>query len=242
MQSGQPPGRPAGAGAPGRAADVQPVRPGASDIPGAWGVPDLQGVSDVVDVRLRPGLEALAGWVRRGRPTGPVAAAPAAGRLLLAVAPGLADELPGLLDWLGWGGVPLDLRGRRLAPGPADPAPGPLVWLRPPAEDRPPLGLDLGGTQTLYRLLDALAVATARALLHAPAPVGRTPVHRPPAHRLPAQRQQAQAQQAQAQQPRGQQAQAQQARRQPARRGPAAPAGGTAALALQGAAQLWAFS
>jgi hypothetical protein len=134
-------------------------------------------VIDVVDARFRPGLEALGCWARQGRPIGAVAAAPASGRLLLAVAPGLADELPALLDWLGWGGVPLDLRGRRVPWDPADPsapagrtAPAErLVWLRPPAADRPPLRLDLGGTPTLCRLLDALAVATARALLHAPA-------------------------------------------------------------------------
>jgi hypothetical protein len=70
-------------------------------------------------------------------PTGPVALAGNTVRLL--VAAGSADELPGLLEWLEWGGLALDLRavgagGRIPAPlppgwsGPREAA----VWLRPP--------------------------------------------------------------------------------------------------------------
>ncbi|MDH2387548.1 SCO3374 family protein [Streptomyces sp. HNM0663] len=79
---------------------------------------------------------------RTGLP-GPVALAGARVRLL--VAPGAADELPGLLDWLEWSGVDLALTalgagGRMAAPPPPGwPAPseravsrGAAVWLRPP--------------------------------------------------------------------------------------------------------------
>ncbi|MFD7514678.1 SCO3374 family protein [Streptomyces niveus] len=90
--------------------------------------------------------------------TGPVALA--AGRMRLLVAAGGADELPGLLDWLEWGGVALDLTavgagGRMTAPeplgrprGPTGAAPGgsfggrpgaeqgAAVWLRPPEPGR----------------------------------------------------------------------------------------------------------
>lgn len=70
-------------------------------------------------------------------PTGPVALAGDTVRLL--VAAGSADELPGLLQWLEWGGLAHDLRavgaGGRI-PAPLPPGwPGPreaAVWLRPP--------------------------------------------------------------------------------------------------------------
>ncbi|WP_405614105.1 SCO3374 family protein [Streptomyces sp. NBC_01511] len=53
--------------------------------------------------------------------TGPVALV--AGRMRLLMAAGGADELPGLLDWLEWGGIALDLTavgadGRMTAPEP----------------------------------------------------------------------------------------------------------------------------
>ncbi|MFD3487512.1 SCO3374 family protein [Streptomyces sp. NPDC058665] len=80
--------------------------------------------------------------------TGPVALA--GGRMRLLVAAGGADELPGLLDWLEWGGIALDLTaigadGRMTAPEPPGGAPGPrgpgaeqgaAVWLRPPEPGR----------------------------------------------------------------------------------------------------------
>lgn len=70
-------------------------------------------------------------------PTGPVALD--GGTMRLLVAAGSADELPGLLDWLEWGGLALELTavgagGRIPAPlppgwsGPREAA----VWLRPP--------------------------------------------------------------------------------------------------------------
>ncbi len=76
---------------------------------------------DVLDVPLDAGLAVL----RRFGRTGPAAAC--AGRVLLLVAAGSAEEVPGLLDWLDWGGVELDLAlrgaGGRM-PAPAVPAAG----------------------------------------------------------------------------------------------------------------------
>lgn len=110
---------------------------------------------DVLDVPAGAGAVAL----RRLGPGSPVALQ--GDRMRLLVAAGSAEELPGLLDWLEWGTLALDLvalgaGGRMVAPLPperastgprailpgrsgADPAlraPGPLegaaVWLRPP--------------------------------------------------------------------------------------------------------------
>lgn len=58
---------------------------------------------------------------RMGRATGPVALL--GSRMRLLVAAGGAEELPGLLDWLEWGGISLDLTalgadGRMTAPLP----------------------------------------------------------------------------------------------------------------------------
>lgn len=71
--------------------------------------------------------------------TGPVALVD--GRMRLLVAAGGADELPGLLDWLEWGGIGLDLTavgpgGRMTAPRP--PGPG---GARGPRGPRGPTGL-----------------------------------------------------------------------------------------------------
>lgn len=85
-------------------------------------------------------LPAVAGHavLRRVGRTGPVALA--GQRMWLLVAAGGADELPGLLDWLEWGGITLDLTaigagGHITAPappdGPGDPS-GAALWLRPP--------------------------------------------------------------------------------------------------------------
>ncbi|MDI3388900.1 SCO3374 family protein [Streptomyces sp. B-S-A8] len=73
--------------------------------------------------------------------TGPAALAGNTVRFL--VAAGGADELPGLLEWLEWGGLVRDLRAvgaGGLIPAPLPPGrPGPreaAVWLRPPGPGR----------------------------------------------------------------------------------------------------------
>ncbi|MGW8764797.1 SCO3374 family protein [Streptomyces sp. NPDC055815] len=80
---------------------------------------------------------------RMGALTGPVALM--GRRMGLLVAAGSAEELPGLLDWLEWGGISLDLAvrgagGRTTAPLPpgwsGSGAPGDAVWLRAPAPGR----------------------------------------------------------------------------------------------------------
>ncbi|MFF0478031.1 SCO3374 family protein [Streptomyces sp. NPDC004284] len=80
---------------------------------------------------------------RMGAATGPVALL--GHRMGLLVAAGSAEELPGLLDWLEWGGISLDLvalgaDGRMTAPLPpgrsGSGAPGAAVWLRAPAPGR----------------------------------------------------------------------------------------------------------
>lgn len=113
---------------------------------------------DVLDVPAEAGAQAL----RHLGPGSPVALR--GDRMQLLVAAGSAEELPGLLDWLEWGAVSLDLRalgtGDTLeAPeppaGPAAVRPGSLrpgavppvsgrsgsvqgaaVWLRPPGPGR----------------------------------------------------------------------------------------------------------
>nr|WP_324611004.1 SCO3374 family protein [Streptomyces pactum] len=116
---------------------------------------------DVLDVPAEAGraaLERLGPFRRPGpvpwRPGFPVAVR--GERMLLLVAAGGAEELPGLLEWLEWGSLPLDLTavgagGLMEAPlaseagstesGPAWPPPRPpdrdglrgdAVWLRPP--------------------------------------------------------------------------------------------------------------
>lgn len=108
---------------------------------------------DVLDVPAEAGLAAL----RHLAPGSPVAARD--GRLRLLVAPGSAQEVPGVLDWLEWGTLPLDLAalgagahmeaplppgqgltGPAPEPGGTRPLPrgrsgavqGAAVWLRPP--------------------------------------------------------------------------------------------------------------
>jgi hypothetical protein len=106
---------------------------------------------DVLELPADAGFAVL----RRLPRTGPVALEGQRMRLLVAV--GGAEELPGLLDWLEWGGIALDLTalgagGRMAAPWPPTP---PLVagagaagsweaaggraqpvWLRPPDPGR----------------------------------------------------------------------------------------------------------
>ncbi|MFV0128478.1 SCO3374 family protein [Streptomyces sp. HMX112] len=96
-------------------------------------------------------------------------------RMRMLVAAGSADELPGLLDWLEWGGVALDLTalgtgGRTTAPVPPGRSgpgvPGTAVWLRPPRPGREveptlPALLATGGSGAgapgLVRLVDTAA-------------------------------------------------------------------------------------
>ncbi|MBX7553759.1 SCO3374 family protein [Streptomyces sp. tea 10] len=72
---------------------------------------------DVLDVPAEAGARAL----RHLAPGSPVALR--GDRMQLLVAAGGAEELPGLLDWLEWSAVPLDLRA--LGAGGAVEAPGP---------------------------------------------------------------------------------------------------------------------
>ncbi|MGW7439959.1 SCO3374 family protein [Streptomyces sp. NPDC054849] len=86
--------------------------------------------------------DAGAALLRRPVATGPVALMGLRMRFL--VAAGSAEELDGLLDWLEWGGVALDLTalgagGRITAPAPPGPPSGgsprgAAVWLRPPEQ------------------------------------------------------------------------------------------------------------
>lgn len=88
---------------------------------------------DVLDLPSDAGFALL----RRTPVTGPVALEGSRVRLL--VAAGSADELPGLLDWLEWGGIALDLTamgaggliGAPVPPGLRG-AQGAARWLRPP--------------------------------------------------------------------------------------------------------------
>lgn len=127
--------------------------------------------------------DAGAAVLRRGVRTGPVALH--GDRMRLLVAAGSADEVPGLLSWLEWGGVTLDLvavgaGGRMpapLPPGWTGPR-GAAVWLRPPAPGREPEselpGLPGTGADghpgrvrgpDLVRLLDTAATECHRARL-----------------------------------------------------------------------------
>jgi hypothetical protein len=91
---------------------------------------------DVLDVPAEAGHAAL----RHLAPGSPVALR--GDRMRLLVAAGSAEELPGVLDWLEWGALPLDLTvigegGLMDAPPPpprgwADAPQGAAVWLRPP--------------------------------------------------------------------------------------------------------------
>ncbi|MFI0944331.1 SCO3374 family protein [Streptomyces sp. NPDC021020] len=109
----------------------------------AGGVPGLvTGVRfDALDVPAEAGYALLGRFPRPGA-LGPVALDGRRVRLL--VAAGSAEELPGLLEWLDWGGIPLDLSALgsgRLMRAPAHPEWGRReaaydrsapVWLRPP--------------------------------------------------------------------------------------------------------------
>jgi hypothetical protein len=119
--------------------------------------------------------DAGAAVLHRGAVTGPVALSGASMQLL--VAAGSAEELPGLLDWLEWRGVGLELTALGAGgaitapPPPGHSAPqGAAVWLRPPAAGRlrlPALaGLGgIGGAPDLVRLVDTAATECHRARL-----------------------------------------------------------------------------
>ncbi|MEV6178742.1 SCO3374 family protein [Streptomyces sp. NPDC052015] len=127
---------------------------------------------DVLEVPAEAGHAAL----RRLAPGSPVAVEGARMRLL--VAAGSAEELPGILRWLEWGALPLDLRAvgaggvieAPLPPGPECsrppwPAQGAAVWVRPPEAGREveaslPTVSALGGgggAPDLVRWVDTLA-------------------------------------------------------------------------------------
>jgi hypothetical protein len=144
---------------------------------------------DVLDVPREAGAAAL----RRLCPTSPVTLH--GDRVGLLVAAGGAEELPGLLEWLEWGSLPLDLRalgagGFITAPAPVGaPGPGPArvplpapaavgsqgaaVWLRPPVPGRevesslPTLSAlgGGGGAPDLVRLVETVATECHRVRL-----------------------------------------------------------------------------
>ncbi|MFH8978422.1 SCO3374 family protein [Streptomyces sp. NPDC017890] len=152
---------------------------------------------DVLDVPAEAGHAALERLGRSGpglrRPGFPVAVR--GGRMSLLVAAGSAEEMPGLLEWLEWGSLPLDLTAvgagglmeAPMAPGPGStglpPRPpgrdglrGAAVWLRPP---EPGCGGDaslptlsaMGGAGTapdLARLVHTLATQCHRIRLSPP--------------------------------------------------------------------------
>ncbi|MET7652246.1 MULTISPECIES: SCO3374 family protein [unclassified Streptomyces] len=135
---------------------------------------------DVLDVPAEAGLWAL----RRLAPGSPVAVG--GDRMLLLVAAGGAEEVPGILQWLEWGALRLDLKaigagglieaplrpsgrdqeeGRNPGPERPEPVQGAAVWLRPPvagreAEASLPTMSALGGVgcaPDLVRLVNTLA-------------------------------------------------------------------------------------
>lgn len=111
---------------------------------------------DALDAPAEAGFAVLSRFSRPGL-LGPVALD--GHRIRLLVAAGSAQELPGLLEWLEWGGIPLDLgalgAGQEMR-APAHPEWGRReaaydrsapVWLRPP---RP--GFDVESTVPALRL------------------------------------------------------------------------------------------
>ncbi|MDJ1131989.1 hypothetical protein [Streptomyces iconiensis] len=114
------------------------------------------GVADVLEVPARAGRALLR---RRGLRTGPVAYDPVRERVLLLVPSGSAEELPGLLEWLEWGGVELELTARSAY----DPREAAALWLRPPESGCEP-GAPVPGVD-LVRLVGAAATECHRARL-----------------------------------------------------------------------------
>lgn len=113
-------------------------------------------------------LAADAGLALLRRPdvrTGPVAYDAGSGRVQLLVPAGSAEELPGLLEWLEWGGIELELAWRALF-DPDDPREA-AAWLRPPEPGREADGVDL------VRLVSAAATECHRARLRRAAHMSR---------------------------------------------------------------------
>ncbi|WP_149831160.1 SCO3374 family protein [Streptomyces tailanensis] len=130
---------------------------------------------DVLDVPAQAGIAALRHLGPIPGPGSPVALH--GGRMRLLVAAGSAEELPGLLEWLDWGGLDLDLTavgtgGHIEAPPPPDGAggrgagsQGAAGWLRPPepgCEVEPSLPTMSalgggGGAPDLVRVVDTVA-------------------------------------------------------------------------------------
>ncbi|MGW4391505.1 SCO3374 family protein [Streptomyces sp. NPDC004685] len=127
-----PPRRPLAAGDPVREWYEEAL--GWATAPGPKGLQLLTGLRfDVLELPAEAGRAVL----RRLDPGCPVALQGETMRLL--VAAGSAEELPGLLDWLDWGALPLDLTvvgagGRIDAPVPpgAPDSQEAAVWVRPP--------------------------------------------------------------------------------------------------------------
>lgn len=154
--------------------------------------PPVQLVTGVrFDVLELPAAAGRAVLRRHGRATGPVALM--GRRMRLLVAAGSAEELPGLLDWLEWGGISLDLvalgaGGRMTAPIPpgrsGSGAPGTAVWLRAPEPGRagegslPALRAATwggAGAPCLVRLVAAAAAECHRVRLLSARPHGSAP-------------------------------------------------------------------
>jgi len=114
------------------------------------------GFHEALEAPLGPGLAALDGLARLGRRPAPVAAD--GDRLLVLLAPGSAEEVPGILGWLGWSHLDGQLRTRLIRSA--------------PVPDR-----TLPTRSELPRLLDALAHACARA--HLDGTVSRAPSRTP---------------------------------------------------------------
>ncbi len=107
------------------------------------------GVHEVLEAPLEPGLAALDGLARIGRRPAPVAAD--GDRLLVLLAPGSAEEVPGILGWLGWSHLDGQLNTRLINCAAVPTRAGSVAVLPTRAE--------------LPRLLDAFAHACARAQL-----------------------------------------------------------------------------
>ncbi|MDA4891622.1 SCO3374 family protein [Streptomyces sp. MS2A] len=152
----------------------------------------------------RPVCAGPAGRAGGGSPTPGFPVAVQGGRMLLLVAAGAAEELPGLLEWLEWGSLALGLTALGAGgtvdaplapPGPAGLPPRPperdglhgaAVWLRPPepgceVESSLPALSVPGHTGTaldLARLVHTLATQCHRSRLTASGPPRARPVAR----------------------------------------------------------------
>ncbi|MFE2287757.1 SCO3374 family protein [Streptomyces sp. NPDC059443] len=175
---------------------------GGEEDPASWyervlgwtvaGGPPAQLVTGVRFDVLELPADAGTALLRRRVATGPVAVM--GRRMRFLVAAGAADELDGLLDWLEWGGVALDLAalgagGRITAPvppghpaGPEGSPRGAAVWLRPPEQGcevllpaLPAAGQGSGpaGGPDLVRLVAAAATECHRARLRRAVRTGR---------------------------------------------------------------------